>query len=223
MTDTPLAPEASDVPGAPPADGRLAALRERIVRHEWEQFQHTDNEGGRASCQGNWPMFHQMRLSQFLTWGGPLLASYEDDLTEADRVGRNLVTEKYARMMASTAPDEYRRSIEPYIPRLSEERIARQERIVAAQVAWAEDFRERYPRLGAAMRVLTTAEDTPEATSFETYLRGELGTYSDRTLGLYEGLVAAFTEQGRNLTEETVGHTVRLGGFADLAEAEAAQ
>lgn len=198
-------------------------LVEEVIRREWDQFQRTENEGGRASCQGNWPMFHQMRASQFMTWPEDLLRSYLDDLDEANRVGRNLVTEKYARMMASTAPDEYRERIEPFIPRLSDERVARQERVIAVQVAWARDFRGRYPKLGAAMRVLTTAEDTPEDTSFETYLRGELGTYSDRTMALYEAMVENLQAAGRNLTEQTVANTVRLGGFADLTEAEAAQ
>lgn len=198
-------------------------LVEEVIRREWDQFQRTENEGGRASCQGNWPMFHQMRASQFMTWPEDLLRSYLDDLDEANRVGRNLVTEKYARMMASTAPDEYRERIEPFIPRLSDERIARQERVIDVQVAWARDFRGRYPKLGAAMRVLTTAEDTPEDTSFETYLRGELGTYSDRTMALYEAMVENLQAAGRNLTEQTVANTVRLGGFADLEEAEAAQ
>lgn len=198
-------------------------LVEEVIRREWDQFQRTENEGGRASCQGNWPMFHQMRASQFMTWPEDLLRSYLDDLDEANRVGRNLVTEKYARMMASTAPDEYRERIEPFIPRLSDERVARQERVIAVQVAWARDFRGRYPKLGAAMRVLTTAEDTPEDTSFETYLRGELGTYSDRTMALYEAMVEDLQATGRNLTEQTVANTVRLGGFADLEEAESAQ
>lgn len=198
-------------------------LVEEVIRREWDQFQRTENEGGRASCQGNWPMFHQMRASQFMTWPEDLLRSYLDDLDEANRVGRNLVTEKYARMMASTAPDEYRERIEPFIPRLSDERIARQERVIAVQVAWARVFRGRYPKLGAAMRVLTTAEDTPEDTSFETYLRGELGTYSDRTMALYEAMVENLQAAGRNLTEQTVANTVRLGGFADLEEAESAQ
>lgn len=198
-------------------------LVEEVIRREWDQFQRTENEGGRASCQGNWPMFHQMRASQFMTWPEDLLRSYLDDLDEANRVGRNLVTEKYARMMASTAPDEYRERIEPFIPRLSDERIARQERVITVQVAWARDFRGHYPRLGAAMRALTTAEDTPEDTSFETYLRGELGTYSDRTMALYEAMVEDLQAAGRNLTEQTVANTVRLGGFADLTEAEAAQ
>jgi hypothetical protein len=121
-------------------------LREAIVRHEWDQFQRTNNEGGRAACQGNWPVFHQMRLAQFLTWERPLLTSYAADLDAADHVGRNLVTEKYGRMMASTAPENFTKNIEPYIPRLSEERAARQEQVIAQQVAWAKDFRERYPK-----------------------------------------------------------------------------
>lgn len=199
------------------------ALIARIVRLEWDQFQRTNNEGGRAACQGNWPVFNQMRTSQFLTWSEPLLDSYLNDLTEADRIGRNLVTEKYGRMMASTAPADYRANIEPYIPRLSAERVAKQERIIAAQVAWATEFRERWPKLGRAMRVLTTAEDTADATSFETYLRGELGTYSDATLDLYGRMIDDCRAAGRNLTEETIRATVRLGGFSDLAEAEAAQ
>ena len=57
-------------------------LIERIVRHEWDQFQRTNNEGGRAACQGNWPVFRQMRTSQFMTWTDPLLDSYLADLVE---------------------------------------------------------------------------------------------------------------------------------------------
>lgn len=196
---------------------------ETVIRLEWDQFQRTDNEGGRAACQGNWPMFHEMRMSQFLTWTPALLASYENDLRQADRVGRNLVTEKYARMMASTAPDIYRERIEPYIPRLSAQRVARQEQVIARQVAWAREFAGRWPALGEAMRVLTTAEDTPEQTSFETYLRGELGTYSDATFDEYERLVAHIIEQDGNLTEQTVRNTVQLEGYAGLDEAQAAQ
>ncbi|MBW3094946.1 DUF4125 family protein [Bifidobacterium sp. 64T4] len=198
-------------------------LVETIVRLEWDAFQRTTNTGGRAACQGNWPVFHQMRASQFLTWTENLLASYRDDLDRAEHLGRNLVTEKYARMMRSTHPDEYAANIEPYIPKLSAAREAEQEAIIATQVAWAREFRERYPKLGAAMRVLTTAEDTPDATSFETYLRGELGTYSERTLGLYRDFVARLAAEHRNLTEETIANTARIAGFEGLDGAEHAQ
>lgn len=198
-------------------------LVESVIALEWNQFQNTNNEGGRAACQGNWPMFQQMRASQFLTWPDELLASYRLDLQEADRIGRNLVAEKYGRMMQSTYPQEYCANIEPYIPRLSADRMALQERIIAIQVSWARSFREKWPKLGSAMRVLTTDEDTSQATSFETYLRGELSTYSDRTVALYDNLIARFTTENRNLTEETIRNTVEIAGFNDLDDAETAQ
>ena len=199
------------------------SLRERIVHHEWEQFQQVNNEGGPANCQGNWPMFHQMRLSQFLTWPHPLLSSYADDLDLADKEGRNLLTEKYGRMMESTAPDQYHDTIAPYLPRLGLDRQEQQERIINKQVAWAKSFSERYPLLGQEMRVLRTSEDTPETTSFETNLRGELGTYSARTLDLYQSMVAQIEARGGNLTEETILATVQMNGFETLDEAEQAQ
>ena len=215
MNDT-VIPDAMDA-------SNTTNIVESIIKLEWNQFQQTNNEGGRASCQGNWPMFHQMRASQFMTWPEELLRSYRSDLREADRVGRNLVTEKYGRMMQSTYPQEYCANIAPYIPRISADRNALQEDIITVQGAWARNFRERCPHLGEAMRVLTTVEDTPEATSFETYLRGELGTYSDRTVALYRDFVERLRHEQRNLTEETIRNTVRLAGFEDLAQAEAAQ
>ena len=198
-------------------------LAKSIVAHEWRQFQQVSNEGGRAACQGNWPTFNQMRLSQFLTWDMTLLRSYAYDLDQADACGRNLLTEKYGRMMQSTAPVEYRRSIESHLPILSPERVRRQEAIINRQVRWADDFRRRYPKLGGAMRSLRTSEDTCEATSFETYLRGELSTYGDHTLKLYAKMVDRTARAEANLTEETIRHTVRLAGFHDLDAAEAAQ
>ncbi|MDF7664434.1 DUF4125 family protein [Bifidobacterium sp. ESL0763] len=198
-------------------------LVERVIKSEWSQFQRTDNEGGRAACQGNWPTFHQMRFSQFITWPTPLLASYARDLEAAERIGRNLITEKYGRMMASTYPDEFRRDIEPYIPKLTAERVAAQEPVISQQVAWADDFRTRYPKLGREMRVLRTSEDTGENTSFETYLRGELGTYSDATFELYRSFIETLAKSGHNLTEETIRNTVLLGGFQSLDDAEAQQ
>lgn len=191
-----------------------------IVDLEWDQFQRTTNEGGRASCQGNLPMFRIMRRSQFLAWPAHLLRSYRADLEEANREGRNLVTEKYARMMESTVPDEYHRSIEPYLQALDADRVALQERIIDTQVAWADDFRTRYPRLGDAMRVLRSSEDTHDTTSFETYLRGELSTYSPKTLDLYLAFIRQLQSEGRNLTEEIVRNTVLLSGFDSLDDAE---
>ncbi|PWG60593.1 DUF4125 family protein [Bifidobacterium catulorum] len=196
---------------------------ELIVRHEWNQFQEVNNEGGRANCQGDWPTFHQMRISQFLTWRIDLLDSYAQDLDDADAAGRNLLTEKYARMMESTEPERYHRELEPSMPKLDPERLDAQEAVIRQQVQWAREFRERYPKLGEAMRVLTTDQDEIGVTSFETYLRGELGTYSDRTFHKYALMIIDLRNAGVNITEQTIATTVILGGFSGLDEAEAAQ
>ena len=200
-----------------------AEKAERIVRHEWNQFQLVNNDGGRAACQGNWPTFHQMRISQFLTWRLDLLDSYAGDLDDADAAGRNLITEKYAWMMASTEPERFEKELRSSLPELSQERVGAQETVIGIQVAWADDFRTRYPKLGQAMRVLRTSEDRIGTTSFETYLRGELSTYSELTLAKYLQMVLDLRSEGVNLTEATILNTVRIGGFANLDEAEAAQ
>jgi len=198
-------------------------VAESVVEREWAQFTQVTNEGGPAACQDDLSTFHQMRLSQFLTWPTDLLRSYATDLDEAGSTGRNLLTEKYARMMASTEPGRYAREIAPQLPALDPSRVSAQEDVVARQVAWAVDFCARYPRLGRAMRTLRTTQDTLADTSFETYLRGELGSYSDRTFEGYARLVEETASSGGNLTEQTLRWTVLLVGYADLAEAEAAQ
>ena len=73
------------------------------------------------------------------------------------------------------------------------------------------------------MRTLRTSDDTKDSTSFETYLRGELSTYSQRTLDLYDLMVRDYAQAGENITVLTVRNTVLLGGFASLDEAEEAQ
>ncbi len=67
---------------------------DRIVALEWNMFQRVQNEGGRASCQDDYPTFRLMRESQFSVWPEPVLASYLKDLETAVAAGRKLVTEK---------------------------------------------------------------------------------------------------------------------------------
>lgn len=92
-------------------------LLEKIIALEWAMFQLVQNEGGRASCQDNYPTFRIMRESQFSAWPDAVLRSYLSDLEQAEAEGRNLVMEKYARMMERTAPERYR-EISAYLPPL---------------------------------------------------------------------------------------------------------
>ena len=194
-------------------------LIELIVAEEWMQFDKTINEGGRADCQDNWETFSVMRRSQYMTWDEDMLRSFYNDLTTAHRQGRNLITEKYGRMMESTAPDRYA-ELAPYFVQHNEDRIRIQEEIIGVQVGWMEEFASKYPLLAGNARRIHTSEDTADNTSYETYLRGELGTYSDETLILYGRFIARLAQEGKNLAYETMNNTAQLLGYKDADDAE---
>ena len=194
-------------------------LVNQIVELEWKQFQNVKNEGGRADCQDNWETFEIMRKSQFLVWNREVLESYLRDLREAEENGWNLLTEKYARMMASTAPEQYR-EIEGRLPDRSPKRIEQQEELIAMQVRWEETFAKRYPGVAGRGRRLHSYEDTFWDTSIETYARGELGTYSDRTVELLGNMYRDMDGNGENLSVKILENMVRFYGYSSLEQAE---
>lgn len=204
------------------AKEEMNPIIEQIVEMEWEMFQNVRNTGGRAACQDDFETFHVMRKSQFLTWDLPLLESYWQDLQEGKVQGRNLVMEKYAYMMESTAPKEYE-AIATGLPKISEEKQAMIEQIVAIQVGWREEFAEKYPHLSGQARIIHTSEDTLYDISFETYLRGELKTYSMQTLVLYGRRIVAFVQEQKNMTEEIMRYTTAFYGYKTLEDAEQSQ
>ena len=194
-------------------------LIEKIVELEWQQFDKVENEGGRANCQNNFGTFSIMRKSQYLTWTEELLRSYYHDLLSAQQSGWNLITEKYARMMKSTAPEKYEQ-LRANLPVRSEERERITEEIVKIQVAWMEEFAEKFPKMAGNARSIHTYEDHEYNTSYETYLRGEIGTYGEETFVLYGRFVAGLLQEGRNLAYETMNHTAKLYGYESVEDAE---
>lgn len=194
----------------------------QIVEIEWEMFQKVRNEGGRASCQNDFETFDIMRKSQYLAWTLELLESYKQDLEDAKKQGRNLIMEKYAYMMEQTEPEAFQK-IEKDLPKISQEKSALIEQIVQIQVGWREDFAKRFPNLSVQARNVHSDQDTLQQVSFETYLRGELKTYSLQTLFLYGRNVVEISKNGKNLTEEIMQNTVRFYGYSSLEEAEKKQ
>ena len=199
---------------------RSARLRE-LIALEWGMFQAVPNEGGRAACQMNPRAFGVMRQSQVHDWPEVLLVSYLHDLKTAQQAGRNLMTEKYAWMMASTHPDEFAQ-IAHLLPDVGQRALQLIEALVAINLRWKEELTRRYPLLANRGRPLYSRDDTVYATSFETYLRGELKTWSERTLELLHEHVLNQTAQGVNGGELIVREQGRLAGYASLEQAEAA-
>lgn len=192
---------------------------EEIVKAEWAFFDLVKNEGGRADCQNDFGTFQIMRKSQYMTWENEVLESFLADLKNAKENGRNLIEEKYARQMESTDFEAYQK-ISSYLPVISEENQVLIEEIVKIQVKWMEEFAEQYPSLAGASRSIHSYEDTTYNTSFETYLRGELSTYSDNTLYLYGRMIVRYFQEHKNITELTMENTAKMYGYESLEEAE---
>lgn len=200
-------------------EGRKDELVDTIVDLEWRAFDKVINEGGRANCQDDWTTFSIMRKSQYLTWSEEMLESYINDFEEATKAGWNLITEKYGRMEASTAPEKYAQ-IEDSLPKRDEKTRSIVEEIVKIQVGFMEELAEEYPHVAGSARSIHTYEDTPFNTSYETYLRGELLTYSQETLGLYGQYVVGYVQAGRNIAYDTMTNSAHLYGYNSLDELE---
>lgn len=195
------------------------SLVDTIVQMEWEAFDKVQNEGGRASCQDDWETFSIMRKSQYMTWTDTMLEVFIRHFEESMKVGRNLITEKYGRMMESTVPWEYEK-IKDAFPCIEPKQKAIMEEIIKIQVSWMEEFAREYPNLAGNARSIHTSEDKVFNTSYETYLRGELGTYSEELLMLYGRFVAQLAKEGRNLARMTMENTANLYGYESLELAE---
>lgn len=194
-------------------------LVSRIAKLEFKAFDRVKNEGGRASCQNDWPTFSVMRKSQYLTWDRDMLLQYYYDFDRELSLGHNLITEKYGRMMESTAPEKYQ-EIAQHFPELTEEKKQIIEQIVVLQMTMMESFAKDHPKVAGNARSLHTYEDNIVNTSYETYLRGEISTYSDKMLQLYGRHVVRCAQEGINIARQTIENTARLYGYPGLKEFE---
>lgn len=193
-------------------------LISQIVAAEWRMHQEVPGIGGRAGCQEDFRTFEISRSSQALSWSEACLASYLNDLKIAEKEGRNLQTEKYARMMKSTLPEEYA-LMEHLLPAADPEAPPIIDEIVAIVIGWAETSAQKYPYVVGRGRPLRSSEDTIFATSMETYLRSELAVYSLNTLKFYRDNVIQQKANNVNGYEITLNETVKRYGFASLDQA----
>jgi len=197
----------------------MNSIIDEIIQMEWEMFSNVVNEGGRASCQEDPETFRIMRASQAETWSKELLESYLVDLKFAGAEGRNLMTEKYARMMKYTHPDEYKK-IKDGLPVIKENAVQMINMIVKINLEWDVALSHRYPHLRAKGRRTYSCEDTPRATSVETYLRGEVETYSEKTIEIYYNYVLEQKSKDVNLKEMELLNVVRYYGYQSLEQAD---
>ena len=194
---------------------------ENILRIEFDMMQNTQNIGGRASCQDDWETFYIMRGSQYASWRDDMLEFWEDFVTKCRNEGRNMVTEKYAKMMRFTDPGYYTQHLEPYLPKTPQESFPLIDEIVTAMVKWELEFAEKYPKISGTGRPITSDQDKYGFTSLETYARGELETYPVELLEMYADYVKELQADGKSLAMINQGIMVKMYGYETIEEAEA--
>lgn len=194
---------------------------ERIIEIEWDMFQHTENMGGRASCQDDFETFYIMRRTQYETWTDEMIDLYLDFSAGCQSKGRNLVTEKYANMMQYTDLHYYNKHLKPFLPETPAESFPLINKIVHAMIDWELDFAKAYPKLAGSGRPITSDMDKYGFTSMETYARGELETYPVALLKLYADYVDELKAEGKSLSLMSQEIMVKLYGYETIEEAEA--
>lgn len=167
-----------------------------ILEMEWEMFASVRARERSAACQEDPDAFRVVRAANFLTWSETTLSSYLNDLRLARSKGRNLMTEKYARM-------------EGLIPPLNPDASSLIDRIVRKECLWAEEYARKNPgvRLG---RPIYSRDETSGSISSETYSRAELETYSTQTLEYYYMDILAMSARGENRVAMVAEHMRRI-------------
>ena len=179
-------------------------LTNRILKRELDMFL-TVPTLQKASCQEDPEMFRIVRSSQFVSWSRETLESYLQDLKSAKKNNINLMTQKYARM-------------DNLIEKIKEN--PEMDEIVDIEIEWQKEMFEKFPCLMGSARALRSSEDTPSATSFETYLRGELETYSDTTLTFLLKDVKHYFEKNENMMIKNYLDMVKQLGYTSIEDAE---
>lgn len=177
---------------------RMEELITQILELEWEMFSAVPAEERSAVCQEDEETFRIVRTAGFLTWSDATLASYLLDLKTAKSAGRNLMTEKYARMQG-------------LIPSLNPESEHIINRIVRKECEWADEYLRNNP--GATLaRPVHASEDAPGVVSSETYSRCELETYSARTLDYYYSDTLNMAARRENRVAKAVRYMQAMSG-----------
>ncbi len=180
---------------------------EAILEIELAMFL-TVNSRKTSCCQDYPEEFKLNRRAQFAPWSMQTLSSYLEDVQAAQSAGINLMRQKYARMQGLAGNENSHPIIDEILP---------------LAMNWQKEMFRKYPGIMSGARPLTDNMEADRMTSFETYTRGELETYSLRTLRLLHSDMILMRERGLNWSEAIYESLVQGSGYSSLEEAERCQ
>ncbi|MFC1495531.1 DUF4125 family protein [Thermodesulfobacteriota bacterium] len=198
-------------------DMKREGLIKEVLGLEWEMFTNVNSANGRASCQDDTGTFMIMRRAQAGIWSADTLTSYLNDLRAAKYDKRNLMAEKYARMMEATFPEEYE-ILEKQLPAVSDRSRELAREIVKYHLKWSMEASGKYPKFFSLGRPVSG--NTDRSNSIENYLKSELLTYSENTLELCLKDTIAAADNDVNLSLEILKNTANSYGYSSLDEIE---
>ena len=179
-------------------------LIKRILEFELNMFQAVPAKEYNR-CREQPEAFRLHREAQFSIFSEDTLESYLDDIIHAKKEGINLMTMKYARM-------EY------LIPRFNANPLI--DEVAGIMVDWQLQMVQEYREFMKHARSVTTENDSQNQTSFETYLRGELETYSEKTLSLLLHDLEKLVADGKNGSEEIYRFLVQAASSRTTASGQ---
>ena len=168
-------------------------ILKKIIRIELEMFENVRTSQP-SLCQENPATFKLMREMNHSALSYGVLKSYLEDLKTAKLKGRNLMTEKYARM-------------NNIIPLLKVNPLI--QKIVSVESDWMNELSNRYP---------LSINHKPGY--FTSYLSCELETYSVRSIELYLNDIELAKKKGISLAKERFDHLIKKLGYSSLEEFE---
>ena len=189
----------------------------KIIDIEWEMF-HNVNGEDRVDCQDDKTTFELMRNAQFSAWSDEAAQAYLEDVQQAQKDGRSLVREKYIWMMQNTDPEGFEH-FKGDLPEVSEEKNKLVADIWSHMLAQTEKMREKYPLLALGGRPLHASEES-EWPSVETYQKGELLTFSNKTLKALLAHIEELEKQGVDLAYKIQENSITCLGYKTMEEAE---
>lgn len=155
-----------------------------IIALELKMFQAVNNLGGKTDCQNQPEAFCTMRQIVYEVLSPQVLAAWLSDLRDAERAGRNVMTEKYALMCGSIEMPEISQAIKS---------------IISCELAWLQTAVKKHPDYFGG-----------NDADFCRYLLCELLMYSETTLNAYAQCIDDAQSTGRNLVLERIENIKKL-------------